>query len=116
MPLPPRKVALVLFSVVALALFHAARWWAVTGLIKAGKGSLATAPGLISPVAIVSIVMAVPLILSLAVVPKAPLILQPMFQGAVPLVIGVVILGNPNARARNRDDSLPAIAARIPIE
>lgn len=235
-------VALVLFSVVALALFHAAPWWAVTGLIKAGKGSLATAPGLISlvapkwvtvvlnlavavivgkteapalmvisrfcfaqaqdhmlppvfaqvsrrkvplaalwlvallgslflvqsvyfgwamgvavrslavlgmwlalaigalnlrwhkpardaawaqaivrqklvvPASIVSIVLAVPLILSLAVVPKAPLILQPMFQGAVALAIGVVILGIANARARSRGDSLPAIAARIPIE
>jgi len=44
-------VALVLFTAVATALFHAAPWWAVVGLIKAGKTSYATAPGLIGLVA-----------------------------------------------------------------
>jgi basic amino acid/polyamine antiporter, APA family len=44
-------VALVLFTAVAAALFHAAPWWAVVGLIKAGKTSYATAPGLIGLVA-----------------------------------------------------------------
>lgn len=44
-------VAVVLFTAVSAALFHAAPWWAVIGLIKAGKSSLATAPGLISVIA-----------------------------------------------------------------
>jgi len=235
-------VALVLFSIVAMALFHAAPWWAVTGLIKAGKGSYATAPGLIglvaprwltvvlnlavalivgktlapalmvssrfcfaqaqdhllppifaetsrrkvplaaltlvavlgtlfliqavfagwamgvavrsvavlavwlalaigalnlrrhppardtewaqrilarklvTPAAIVSIVLAVPLILSLAVVPNTPLWLQPMFQGAVVLAIGVAVLATANTRVQWRGDTFHAIAARVPIE
>lgn len=235
-------VALVLFTIVAWALFHAAPWWAVTGLIKAGKSSYATAPGLVGlvapqgvtvilnllvalivgktlapalmvasrfcfahaqdrllpgifaetssrkvplaalvliavlgslflvqavfygwamgvavrslavlgvwlalavgainlrrhkpareaewakaiigqklvvPASILSIVLAVPLIASLAVVPKTPLILQPMFQGGVMLAIGVVILVVARARAASRGDPLHAIAARLPIE
>ncbi|MDE2288320.1 MAG: APC family permease [Burkholderiales bacterium] len=44
-------VAVVLFTTVSAALFHVAPWWAIIGLIKAGKSSLATAPGLISIVA-----------------------------------------------------------------
>lgn len=235
-------VALVLFTLVATALFHAAPWWAVSGLIKAGKSSYATAPGLIGlvapqwltvvlnlavalivgktlapalmvssrfcfaqaqdhllpavfaetssrkvplaalllvavlgsgfliqsvyfgwamgvavrslavltvwlalavgalnlrwhkpardaewakaiirqklvvPAAIISIVLAVPLILSLAVVPKTPLILQPLFQGGVVLAIGVVIWLVADSRVRQRGDSFAAIAARVPIE
>ena len=235
-------LALVLFTIVAWALFHAAPWWAVADLIKAGKSSYATAPGLVGlvapqwltvilnlavalivgktlapalmvasrfcfaqaqdrllpgvfaetssrkvplaalvliaglgslflvqavfygwamgvavrslavlgvwlalalgalnlrwhkpardaewaravigqrlvvPAAIVSIVLAVPLILSLAVVPKTPLILQPMFQGAVVLVIGIAILLVARARAASRGDPLHAVAARLPIE
>ena len=44
-------LALLLFSIVAAALFHAAPWWAVTALIKSGKSSFATAPGLVGLVA-----------------------------------------------------------------
>ncbi|HEY8290737.1 MAG TPA: APC family permease [Acetobacteraceae bacterium] len=44
-------VALVLFSGVAAALFHAAPWWAVLGLMHAHKAAYATAPGLIGLVA-----------------------------------------------------------------
>jgi amino acid transporter len=235
-------VALVLFSAVAAALFHAAPWWAVTGLIKAGKTSYATAPGLIGlvapnwlavalnllvalivgktlapglmvasrycfaqaqdhmlpavfaatsgrkvplaallliaglsslfllqsvfvgwamgvavrslavlgmwlalaigalnfhrhkeygntewgkgvksqalvvPAAIVSIVLAVPLIISLAVLPKAPLIFQPLFQGAVVLAIGVAILLAASTRLKGRGESFRAIAAQLPVE
>jgi amino acid transporter len=43
--------ALVLFSLVALALFHAVPWWSVTQLIRAGHPELATTPGLIGLVA-----------------------------------------------------------------
>jgi basic amino acid/polyamine antiporter, APA family len=235
-------VALVLFTLVAMALFHAAPWWAVSGLIKAGRGSYATAPGLIGlvapkwvtvvlnlavalivgktlapalmissrfcfaqaqdrllprifaetssrkvpiaalvliavlgslfliqavyagwamgvavrslavlavwlalaigalnlrrhppardtewakaimrrtlvvPASIISIVLAVPLIVSLAVVPHTPLWLQPLFQGGVVLAIGAVILAIAHARAKQRGDSFEAIAAVVPIE
>ncbi len=44
-------VAVVLFSGVAYALFHAAPWWAVIGLIAAHKMSFATAPGLMGLIA-----------------------------------------------------------------
>jgi APA family basic amino acid/polyamine antiporter len=235
-------VALVLFTAVAAALFHAAPWWAVVGLIKAGKTSYATAPGLIGlvaprwlavalnllvalivgktlapglmvasrycfaqaqdhmlpavfaetsgrkvplaallliaglsslfllqsvfvgwamgvavrslavlgmwltlavgalnfhwnrkyggtewgrgvkdqplvvPAAILSIVLAVPLIVSLAVLPKTPLIFQPLFQGAVVLAIGAAILLAAGARLKSRGESFRAIAAQLPLE
>lgn len=235
-------VAIVLFTAVALALFHAAPWWVVTGLIKAGKGNYATAPGLIGlvaprwltvvlnlavalivgktiapslmvssrfcfaqaqdhllpsifattssrkvplaalvliallgslfliqavyagwamgvavrslavlavwlalavgalnlgwrapareadwakaivrrrlvlPASIVSIVLAVPLIVSLAVVPHTPLWLQPLFQGGVLLAIGAVILAIAHLRARQRGDNLHGQASLVPIE
>jgi len=43
--------ALVLYTAVAAALFHAVPWWVTLGLIKAKAAGLATAPGLISVVA-----------------------------------------------------------------
>jgi basic amino acid/polyamine antiporter, APA family len=235
-------VALVLFTAVAAALFHAAPWWAVVGLIKAGKTSYATAPGLISlvapkwlevvlnllvaaivgktlapslmvasrfcfaqaqdrmlpavfaetsgrkvplaallliaglgsaflfqsvfvgwamgvavrslavlgmwlalaigalnfywhkeygqtewakgvkaqplvvPAAILSIILAVPLIVSLAVLPKTPLIFQPLFQGSVVLAIGVAILLGAGAQLRSAGSSFRAVAAELPLE
>jgi basic amino acid/polyamine antiporter, APA family len=235
-------VALVLFTAVAAALFHAAPWWAIIGLIKAGKSAYATAPGLVGLVApgwlsallnlavaiivgktlapgfmvasrfafaygqdrmlpavfaetskrkvplaglvlhavlstaflvqavyvgwamgvavrsiavllvwlaiavgvlnlkwhprwreaewaapilnqrfatfaaIVSILIALPLIASIAIVPKTSLIFQPLFQGAVVLVIGLVCLGFAGRYARARGDSFDAIGMRVPIE
>ena len=235
-------VALVLFSGVAMALFHAAPWWAVVGLIKAGKANYATAPGLVglvapgwvsaalnfavaiivgktlapgfmvasrfafaygqdrmlpavfaetskrkvpiaglllhavlstaflvqavyvgwamgvavrsiavllvwlalalgvlnlklhprwreaqwaapilnqpfaTPTAIASIVIAVPLIASIAIVPHTALIFQPLFQGAVVLAIGFVCLAFAGRYARARGDDFGAIAMRVPIE
>ena len=235
-------VALVLFTGVAAALFHAAPWWAITGLIQAHKGSYATAPGLIGlvapkwltvtlnlavalivgktlapaqmvasrfcfaqaqdkllprvfaqtssrkvpfaallliaglgslflvqavyagwamgvavrslavlgvwlalaigalnlrwhkdfrdvewakavhgqplvlPTAILSIVLAVPLIASLAVVPNTPFWLQPLFQGAVVTALGVIILWVAGAQAKRRGDSFRAIQATLPVE
>jgi hypothetical protein len=235
-------IALVLFTAVAAALFHAAPWWAVIGLIKAHKGAYATAPGLIGlvapqwltvalnlavalivgktlapalmvasrycfaqaqdrmlppvfaetsarkvplaalllsagagslflaqsvfvgwaagvavrslavlgmwlalaigtlnfrwhkgygstewgrgvmqqplvvPAAIISIILAVPLIVSLAVLPNTPLVFQPLFQGAVVLAIGVAILLGARARLRSEGTSFRAIAAELPIE
>ena len=44
-------VAVVLFTAVAYALFRAAPWWAVLGLIHAHKASFATAPGLMGLIA-----------------------------------------------------------------
>lgn len=203
-------VALVLFTAVAAGLFHAAPWWAVVGLIKAGKtlapglmvasrfcfaqaqdrmlppvfaqtsgrkvplaallliaglGSvfllqsvfvgwamgvavrslavlgmwLALAIGalnfywhkeyretawakgvkaqpLVVPTAIVSIILAVPLIVSLAILPNTALIFQPLFQGAVVMAIGVAILAAAGAKAKSRGESFRTIAARLPIE
>ena len=235
-------VALVLFSGVALALFNAAPWWAITGLIKAGKGNYATAPGLVGlvapnwlsvllnfavalivgktlapgfmvasrfafaygqdrmlpavfaetskrkvplaglvlhailstafliqavyvgwamgvavrsiavllvwlalavgvlnlklhprwreaqwaapvldqplavPTAIASIAIAVPLIASIAIVPHTALLFQPLFQGAIVLLIGLVCLGFARSYALTRGDSFGAIAMRVPIE
>jgi amino acid transporter len=43
--------AIVLYTAVVAALFHAAPWWAITALIQGKQGALATAPGLISLVA-----------------------------------------------------------------
>jgi basic amino acid/polyamine antiporter, APA family len=43
--------ALVLYTAVAAALFHAVPWWVTLGLIKGKASGLATAPGLISVVA-----------------------------------------------------------------
>ena len=48
-------VAVVLFTAVASALFHAAPWWAVVALVHAKKAALATAPelmGLVAPAAV----------------------------------------------------------------
>jgi amino acid transporter len=44
-------VALVLYTLVAFALFHATPWWVITALISGHHENLATAPGLISVVA-----------------------------------------------------------------
>jgi amino acid transporter len=44
-------VALVLFTAVAAALFHAAPWWAMVGLIKGKHAAYATAPGLVGVLA-----------------------------------------------------------------
>ncbi len=44
-------VAVLLFTAVAYALFHAAPWWAVVALIHAKKAALATAPGLMGLIA-----------------------------------------------------------------
>ncbi len=43
--------ALILYTAVAAALFHAVPWWATLGLINGKASALATAPGLISVVA-----------------------------------------------------------------
>lgn len=43
--------ALILYTAVAAALFHAVPWWATLGLIHGKAAALATAPGLISVVA-----------------------------------------------------------------
>ena len=44
-------VALVLYTLVAAALLHAAPWWAIVALIKSKHAGLVTAPGLVSVVA-----------------------------------------------------------------
>lgn len=41
-------VALVLYTLVAAALLHAAPWWAIVALVKSGHAGLVTAPGLVS--------------------------------------------------------------------
>jgi basic amino acid/polyamine antiporter, APA family len=44
-------VALVLYTLVAAALLHAAPWWAIVALVKTKHAGLVTAPGLVSVVA-----------------------------------------------------------------
>ncbi|MDE2515413.1 MAG: APC family permease [Rhodospirillales bacterium] len=44
-------VALVLYTLVAAALFHAAPWWVVVGLIHSKQTGFATAPGLVGVLA-----------------------------------------------------------------
>jgi uncharacterized BrkB/YihY/UPF0761 family membrane protein len=71
---------------------------------------------LVVPASIISIVSAVLLIVSLAVVPHTPLWLQPLFQSAVVVAIGAVILAIAHSRAKQRCDSLRALAALVPVE
>lgn len=44
-------VAIVLYTLVTVALFQAVPWWAVSELVKAGHSSLTTVPGLIGVIA-----------------------------------------------------------------
>lgn len=44
-------VAIVLYTLVTLALFHVVPWWAVPELVKTGHSSLTTVPGLIGVIA-----------------------------------------------------------------
>jgi len=71
---------------------------------------------LVAPAAIVSIVLAVPLIISLAVLPKSSLIFQPLFQGAVALAIGMAILVAACVKAKSRGQNFRIIAATLPVE
>ena len=68
------------------------------------------------PTSIVSIVLAVPLIVSVAEVPHTALWLQPLFQDAVVVVIGAVILAIAHSRAKQHGDRLHALAALVPME
>src|SRR5579875_929265 len=86
------------------------RWHKEYGNTEWGKG-VKDQP-LIVPAAILSIILAVPLIISLAVLPKTPLIFQPLFQGAVVLAIGVAILVAAGARLKRNGESFRAIAAQ----
>jgi basic amino acid/polyamine antiporter, APA family len=79
-----------------------------------GKGVLDQP--LVLPAAIVSIILSVPLIVSLAVLPKTSLIFQPLFQAAVVLAIGVAILFIAGAKLKGRGNSFQRIAAELPIE
>ena len=71
---------------------------------------------LVLPAAIVSIIIAVPLIISLAVLPNTSLIFQPLFQGAVVLGIGVAILAAARAKAKSRGENFRMIATTLPVE
>ena len=66
--------------------------------------------------AIVSIIIAVPLIISLAVLPNTALIFQPLFPGAVVPGIGVAILAAAGANAKSRGENLRMIATNLPVE
>ncbi len=44
--------ALILYTAVSLALFHAVPWWVVNPLVKSKHAELATTPGLIGLVAL----------------------------------------------------------------
>jgi hypothetical protein len=66
--------------------------------------------------AIVSIIIAVLLIASIAILPHTALVFQPLFQGAVVLTIGPVCLWLAGSSARARGDNFGAIAVRVPSE
>jgi hypothetical protein len=71
---------------------------------------------LVVTAAIISIILAVPLIVSLAILPNTALLFQPLFQGAVVLAIGVAILAAAGARAKTRGETFRTIAAQLPLE
>jgi amino acid transporter len=71
---------------------------------------------LVVPAAILSIVISLPLMVSLVVVPNAPLFLQPLVQAVVILGIGLIILILAAAQARRRGETLASIAAQMPLE
>lgn len=75
--------AIVLYTLVAAALFHAVPWWATLGLINGKAAGLATAPGLISVVApkIVGIVLnfAVAIIVGKTAIPQMMVCSQLVF-------------------------------------
>jgi amino acid permease len=71
---------------------------------------------LVVSAAIVSIILAVPLIISLAVLPKTSLIFQPLFQGVVVLAIGMAILVAACVKAKSRGQNFRIIAATLPVE
>jgi amino acid transporter len=63
--------AIVLYTAVVAALFHAAPWWAVTALIQGKHAALATAPGLISLVAPPALGVLLSLVIALVVAKTA---------------------------------------------
>jgi hypothetical protein len=79
-------------------------------------GVLAVAAEYGAAINFVSVLIVIPLIASIAVVPHAALIFQPLFQGAVVLAIGLVCLACANGDAPARGDSFHQIAMRIPVE
>jgi amino acid transporter len=90
------------------------RWHKGYGSTEWGKGVMQQP--LVVAAAIISIILSVPLIVSLAVLPNTPLIFQPLVQGAGVLAIGVAILLAAGARLRSEGSSFRAIAAELPIE
>jgi APA family basic amino acid/polyamine antiporter len=90
------------------------QWHKTYGNTEWGQG--VKNQSLVVPAAIVSIILAVPLVVSLAVLPKTPLLFQPLFQGAVVLAIGLAILATAGARLKGLGESFGAIAARLPVE
>jgi basic amino acid/polyamine antiporter, APA family len=89
-------------------------WHKEYGNIEWGKG--VKNQRLVVPAAIASIILALPLIISLAVLPNTSLIFRPLFQGAVVLVIGLAILAAAGNRLKGRGQSFRAIAAQLPVE
>jgi amino acid transporter len=60
-------VAIVLYTLVTLALFQVVPWWAVPELVKAGHSSLTTVPGLIGVIAPKAVAVAFSLLVALIV-------------------------------------------------
>lgn len=59
--------AIVLYTLVTLALFHAVAWWAVPELVKAGHASMTTVPGVMSAIAPKAVSIAFSLLVALIV-------------------------------------------------
>ena len=60
-------LAIVLYTLVTLALFHVVPWWAVPELVKTGHSSLTTVPGLIGVIAPKAVSVAFSLLVALIV-------------------------------------------------
>lgn len=60
-------VAIVLYTLVTLALFHVVPWWTVSHLVKTGHSSLVTVPGLIGVIAPKAVSVAFSLVVAIIV-------------------------------------------------
>ncbi len=96
---------------------------AVGALRLAGQGARAPAwagglgrePAVIAA-AVVSVLVTLVLIASIAVLPHTALPFQPLFQSAIAALVAIGLLVRARSRAAARGDTLAIIAARIPVE
>ncbi len=109
--------ALVLYTLVVAALFHAAPWWAVVALIQGHQAGLATAPGLISLTAPsvlgVLLSLAVALIVAKTAVPQMLVCSRLVFAWAQDGLFSQAFLRTSRARAPDAALRLTAALATV---